>query len=336
VLLRRCGLYRVGDRLALRDTKKARVKAALLSIGRPATREEVGDVCGMDPARVSSHLSVIPSVIRADKKRWGLAGWVDDEYEGIAVTISRLLKDAGQPMRVSDVVDRLTSDFGVAAKSARSFCSAAMFVVENGWIRLRGEREPYSYKNPDVVDAPGVFALGDGRVGLLYEVDLDVLRGSGRHLPHAAGAILGVCVNDWLQFSGPASTTVAVTFPGSSQQGPSLGSTRALAEDAGATHGDMMTVVLDTVDMPVRGFVTHLDEYTPGWALIARLTGIDADSGLEGLARALTCTPGEVRATLRSRGDQVVLDSMPPNRSSAGLDEALAKLEAEVQRSATI
>ena len=110
-----------------------------------------------------------------------------------------------------------------------------MFVVEDGFIRLRGEREPYSYKNPDVASAQGVFALGESRVALLYEVDHDVIRGSGRHLPQPAGALLRVRVNDRLRFAGPGNTAVTVTFPGTSQQGPSLGSTRALAIAAGAT-----------------------------------------------------------------------------------------------------
>ena len=274
--------------------------------------------------------------VRADRTRWALASWGLPEYEGIAATIGRLLEEGGQPMLVSDVVDRLTADFGIAANSAHSFCHAAMFVVEDGLIRLGGEREPYSYKNPDVARALGVFALGDDRVGLLYEVDHDVLRGSGRHLPHAAGAILRVRVNDRLHFTGPANTAVTVTFPGTSQQGPLLGSTRALAEAVGATRGDMMTVVLDAGEMSVSATVTDLKEHRPGWALIARLTGINEQSGIEGLSRALECSPGEVRATLRNRGDLVVLDSMPPRRLSSDLDYALAKLEAEVQRSATL
>ena len=336
VLLRWSGLHRVGDLLALRDTKKARVKAALLSIGRPATRQELGEVSGIEPARIGSHLSNIPSVIRTDRTRWALASWGLSEYEGIAVTISRLLEKAGEPIRISDVVDRLTPDLGVSESSVRSFCNAAMFVIEDGWIRLRGESEPYSYKNHDVTYTPGVFALGEGRVGLLYEVDSDVLRGSGRHLPHAAGAILRVRVNDWLYFSGPGNTTVSVTFPGTSQQGPSLGSTRALAGEAGATRGDMMTVVLDRQDMRVSAIATDLNEYKPGWTLIARLTGIDEHSGLDGLSRALKCSLGEVRATLRNRGDQVVLESMPRHRSSADLDDALAKLEAAVLRTVTL
>ena len=306
-------------------------------LGEPATAADLLSLAEEDRAVKSTKnaLAQDDRFVRADRTRWALASWGLPEYEGIAATIGRLLEEAGQPMRVSDVVDRLTADFGIAANSARIYCNAAMFVVEDGLIRLRGEREPYSYKDPDVASALGVFALGEVCVGLLYEADHDVLRGSGRHLPHAAGAILRVRVNDRLHFTGPANTAVTVTFPGTSQQGPTLGSTRALAEAARATRGDMMTLVLDAGEMTVRATVTDVKEHRPGWALIARLTGINEDSGIEGLSRALQCTPGEVRATLRNRGDLVVLDSMPRRRLSPDLDRALAKLEAEVHRSAT-
>ena len=336
-LVGQCRLHRLSDRLALRDTKKARLKAALLLIGRPATKEELREICGAAaPTRVSNYLSAMTGVVRADKKRWGLAEWVEDEYEGIpAEIVQRIEEDAGAT-RLERLIEELPRLFGVSENSVRSFCNAAMFVVDDGWIRLRGDHEPYSYKNPDVAYARGVFALGDRRVGLLYEVDHDVLRGSGRHLPHAAAAILRVRVNDRLHFTGPANTAVTVTFPGTAHQGPSLGSSRALAEAASATCGDMMAVVLDAGKMTVSVTVTDVNEYRPGWALIARLTGINEQSGIEGLAGALKCNTGEVRAMLRSRGDLVVFGAMPPRRMSPDLDDALAKLEAEVHRGATL
>ena len=70
--------------LALRDTAKARVKAALLEIGEPATREDIANVCGLPADRISGQLSAIPSVARASKDSWGLVEWVDDVYDGIA------------------------------------------------------------------------------------------------------------------------------------------------------------------------------------------------------------------------------------------------------------
>ena len=94
-LFERCGFHLLFGRPALRDTGRARVKAALLSIGQPATREELAQLCEIAPARVGAHLSVIPGVARADRDRWGLVEWIDDEYEGIAAEIIQRIEEDG-------------------------------------------------------------------------------------------------------------------------------------------------------------------------------------------------------------------------------------------------
>ena len=67
----RRGFHEFFGILSIRDSTKARTKAALLSIGRPATRAEIGRLCGVEETRVGAHLSNVPSVVRADKDRWG-------------------------------------------------------------------------------------------------------------------------------------------------------------------------------------------------------------------------------------------------------------------------
>ena len=51
-LIERCEFHRIWGRLALRDSAKARVKAALLKIGRAATGDEIAAVSELDPDRV--------------------------------------------------------------------------------------------------------------------------------------------------------------------------------------------------------------------------------------------------------------------------------------------
>ena len=60
-LRERCGLHDLHGSLGIRDSAKARAKAALLSVGRPATREEIAAVCGLEEARIGGHLSNITS-----------------------------------------------------------------------------------------------------------------------------------------------------------------------------------------------------------------------------------------------------------------------------------
>ena len=331
-LIRWIGWPRVSGRIALRATARARTKAALLKIGAPATKAELATESGLSERQVAGALSNIKSVARADKLRWGLREWIDDVYEGISAEIIQRIEEDGGSTRLNRVLDELPRKFGVSENSVRAYMATPKFVLEDGRIRLRREYEEYHYQNSEIRDAPGVFALGDGVVGLLYEVDRDVTRGSGRQLSPAAGALLDLSVNERLRFDGPHGTSVTVTFPGTSSTGPSLGSTRGLAEATNAKIGDMLTVILHRAQMTVSATATDLNEHDTGWALVARLTGISENAGMDGLATALHCSRGEVRATLRARRDTVVLEALPERRSTPDLEEALAALDAEMQR----
>ena len=300
----------------------------------PATAEKLLAHIGESRAVTSAKNAMAEDerFVRANRTEWALASWGLPEYSGIASTIGQILEGSDQPMLVDALIDRLGRDFGIAEGSARSYCDAAMFVLEDGWIRLRRENEKYHYQNSEVRDAPGVFALGDGVVGLLYEVDRNVTRGSGRPLGLAAGALLDLSINERLRFDGPHGTSVAVTFPGTSFSGPALGSTRGIAQAVNAKIGDMLTVILRRGEMTVSAQATDLNEHDTGWALVARLTGIGENAGISGLAAALHCSRGEVRATLQARKDTVVLEALPERRSTPDLEEALGALDAEMQR----
>lgn len=266
-LIRWIGWPRVSGRLALRATARARTKAALLKIGAPATKAELASESGLTERQVAGALSNIESVARADKLRWGLREWIDDVYEGISAEIVQRIEEDGGSTRLNRVLDELPRKFGVSENSVRAYMATPKFVLEDGRIRLRREHEKYHYQNSEIRDAPGVFALADGVVGLLYEVDQDVTRGSGRQLSPAAGVLLDLSVNERLRFDGPHDTSVTVTFPGTSLTGPALGSTRGLAEAVNAQMGDMLTIILRRAEMTVSAQATDLNEHDAGWAL---------------------------------------------------------------------
>ena len=293
----------IGDKLVL----------ALADLGRVATVDTLLDHIQANTARSSAFnaLALDPRVVRANRTEWALASWGLPEYRSIAMAIHQILESEGRPILVEEIVNRMHSDFGTRDGSVRAYCQAAMFVIEDGAIRLRREDEPFVYDNVSIRNASGVFALGPQRVSILLEVDADLLRGSGRNLTHAAGAILGVTVNQQLTFTSSNGIPVSVTFPGTSFAGPSLGSVRALAESLSVKQGSYLTLVLDRSDMSVAARSTEIVRYEPDWLLVAKLTGIDASAGIEGLADALRCDRDEVREFLRIRGDDVVCEALP-------------------------
>ena len=315
----------IGDKLVI----------GLADLGRPASVDALLDYIQEDRSRGSAlnALSGDHRVVRVNRSEWALTSWGLPEYSSIAMSIRDLVSNSSTPVHIDEIISRMQNDFGSAEGSVRAYCYAPMFVVEGGWVSLRDDLDTFEYPNASPRTARGVFVLGPGRVALLVEVTEDLLRGSGRSVPAVLGAILDVPVNQELTFRNEGGASITVTYPETSFLGPTMGSTRSLAESAGARLGDYLTVVLDRSNMSVTGTATSNGEYPPGWQLVARLTGIEAGSGINGLAIALDCSVGEVRPTLRSRGDDAVAQAIPEDSSSSsGLDEALSRLEEQLQQ----
>ena len=139
LLLECCSFCDFSGFLALRDSERARTKAALLSIGTPATREEIAEASGVNPANVGSYLSSFPNVVRADKSRWGLAEWIEEEYEGIEAEIIQRIEEGGGVTTINRLIKELPAQFGVSASSVNAYLQRSKFVLHgNGHVTLAG------------------------------------------------------------------------------------------------------------------------------------------------------------------------------------------------------
>ena len=135
-LRRRCGLSDLFGSLGVRASSKAKAKAALISIGRPATRGEIGRICGLDEVQVGTTLSNIPSVVRATKDEWGLKEWVDDEYDGVVGEIIQRIEEDGGATTTARLLTELPAKFGVSPLSVRAHMQTPKFVIRGGSISL--------------------------------------------------------------------------------------------------------------------------------------------------------------------------------------------------------
>ena len=277
----------------------------------PMTVEQMLEYVGLvrSPRSTLNALAADERFVRVNLTDWALTEWGHLEYKGIAASIRSLLEQSG-PMRVNEVVARIHESFQTVETSTRAYCRAPAFVIEGGWIRTRGPDEPYVYPADSLRDSRGVFLLGADRVGILFEIDHDTMRGSGRSLGNTAGRLLGIMPNDRLAFESVDGWQLTVTFPDTSITGPSLGSTRVIVNAARAKPGHYLLLVLDRSDMSVSATVTRMDDHDPGWELVARLTGVSPASEVC-LAAALMCEPSLVESVLRNRGDEVVMRALP-------------------------
>ena len=198
---------------------------ALSDIGHPATVEILIDYVMEEKSKVSvvAALASDPRFVKVGPTRWALVSWNLPKYSGIAMSLSEILQQQGRPIPVDEAVSYMAETFGVPANSVRTCCQAPMFIIENGLIRLRSADEPYVYSADTLRSSTGIFALANHRIAILLEIDGQLLRGSGRATGDAVGALLGLNLNERLDFRTKDGDSVTVTFPGTSISGPSLG-----------------------------------------------------------------------------------------------------------------
>ncbi len=323
-----------GELVVWGRSAKDRLVFALADLNREATVDELLDHLGEDISRgyALNAVAADERVVRVDRSRYALKTWGLIEYKGIAQAIRQLISDTSRPVNIDDACVKISQQFGVSEVSVRWYMEAPMFVIEGSYVRLRSDDEPFQFDYKPVRDTRGVFALGSRRVALLLPVDQDMLRGSGRMLPNAAGGILKIEVGDEIELTSDQGGAITITYPASSNLGPSMGSSRVFAEKLGARPEDHLTVVMDLDRRSVETRLTRSGDATESWDFVAHLTGIDADAGLAGLAKALDCDRGEVRAILRKRGDHLVLQAIPQAPTSAKLAEALGDLRDQISR----
>ena len=134
--LQRCGLHRLCGSLGRRNSARARTKAALIKIGRPATRKEIGEIAGIDKEKVAAHLSVTPKIVKADKDRWSLEEWIEDSYDGIVKEVIARIESDGGETSFENLVTDLPRKFGVRTRSVQAYMKTERFVTREGKIRL--------------------------------------------------------------------------------------------------------------------------------------------------------------------------------------------------------
>lgn len=150
--VQRCGLVRVSDQLALRSTMRARAKAAILTIGRSATLEEIAAESDLPRTRVAGLLAGVQGIARASKTKWGIEDWIEDEYEGIAAEIKQRIEEDGGTTTMDRLIRELPKMFEVKEGSVRAIASTRQFVLRDGIVRLAEESEVTLRDILEVVD----------------------------------------------------------------------------------------------------------------------------------------------------------------------------------------
>lgn len=150
-ICRQCGLHDMFGMLALRSTRKAKLKAALVSLGRPATRPELAEMCGLTNKIASAALSNISEIVRISRTQWALRDWGLHEYRGIVEEIVDYIRCEGEIAAVEPIIEDIAQRFDVKRWSVRAYMQTPKFHMHDGMIRLAKQTSPTMRPLADVV-----------------------------------------------------------------------------------------------------------------------------------------------------------------------------------------
>ena len=225
---------------------------------RPATAEELLEFVGLDKSALRSfanRLADTPRFMRTGKSTYGLREWDMEEYSGIPNEIAERIERAGRPLPLTQLIDEISTSFGVRSGSVQAYAYAPRFVVEDGIVRLRREDEPFPVPATHPEDDPSIQRTPNGRYRYSIAVTEDTLRGSGRTFSDALAHALGISPGDKTAFHSPLDIDIRISWPINSMMGPNLGSVRLIAESLGARLGDTLVLEFDPASDVVRPFL---------------------------------------------------------------------------------
>ena len=244
LLVEKCGFHRIDGLLGLRDTRKARVKAAVLNIGRIASKEEIAGRCGFPVARVSSYLSGFPSVVRANMTDWGLREWVEDEYDGVAGEILQRIDEGGGATSVERLFSELWRLFQIGEPLIRNYLNTPQFEVRGGYVR-RADTTALKLR---MIDDVAHGRDEQGRPYWRFEVREEHFEGYGVRIPAEVARELGCEPNQGIKAHvayPPESAPVSIVWQLSTIGGGAhLGRLANPLAHLGASAGEVVRVVL--------------------------------------------------------------------------------------------
>ncbi len=159
--LQQCGLHEIFGMFTLRVTRKAKLKAALLALGRPATRPELAEMCGLTNKIASATLSSMPEIVRISRTQWAPTAWGLHEYRGIVQEIVDYISRAGGVAEVEPLIEDIADRFDVKRWSVRAYMQTPKFQMRDGLIQVAPHTSQHMKPLSEVVH-------GYGEEGLPY------------------------------------------------------------------------------------------------------------------------------------------------------------------------
>ena len=131
------GIHRIHGSYTTRKSRAVNVKAALIKVGRPATRQEIASLANESIKNASVIFSRLKSVSRVSKSLWALQNWGYPVYEGIVKEIEKRIKSAGGSANIKELLNDLNDFYEVKEESVFIFMHTNNFIVKDGQVSTR-------------------------------------------------------------------------------------------------------------------------------------------------------------------------------------------------------
>ncbi|GAB38249.1 hypothetical protein GOSPT_039_00050, partial [Gordonia sputi NBRC 100414] len=186
-----CGYLVDGNFVLTRTSSVRDYAAAVLSMdGSPLSTQEIVDrfVFERSPRSLGNALSGDTRFERVDRDRWALKEWGLDAYAGIRSVIREQVTRNGGRVKLTALVEHITSRYSVSGSSVVSYAGAAPFATKDGIVQLATE-DRASRKAPERTRR--LFRRVDGWA-YRVRINSDHLRGSGSVAPFAIATVLDI------------------------------------------------------------------------------------------------------------------------------------------------
>lgn len=315
----RTDLRRLGDVYVQWGTHGVHhVEAVLHARRHPATIAEIRAAVGAEhiaEETIRPILQNYPQFHRASRTTWALRTWHLPDYRGIFTELATRIDAAGGRMPIVELVaDMLATYPDVARSSIDTNLDVQAFIKGDGVVRRRTDEDPWPSRDP-LNTVRGAFRRGRHEIRFAFPVDTQVLRGSGRPIPTAVAAALGIGPGQQRHYKTPHGHT-PLAWRMDSTHGPGLGSTRALATGTAARLGDTLVLIFGLRDHTLEA--VRIAAGTRGKQRLQRLLGRDTLARTV-VAAGLDCRRAHIEEVLTKRGDTDLA------RLTARLPERLAR-----------
>lgn len=301
--IERLGSFRLVDQsiVAWGGTQADKACAVLMVSGQPLSADAIADAMGGDFSRrtLRNYLLSDPRFVRRGKNLFGLAEWGGEEYSGIANEIEEEILRQGGEAELEELVDRISSTFGVSPTSVRAYANGARFSrTSPGVITLR-RGSPGERRTKPLEATRRCFRTKQGWA-LKIAVTSETLRGSGAPIPSAFARLVGANPGGRaVELNGPHGR-VRMAWP---HNQPHVGSLKSMAEGFGASEGDALFLIVSDSDAG-----TYIVRYTSA----DEVSRISPDDTVKALAAEVGEDPTEWEDSLQlaayvlgMAGDQV-------------------------------